>query len=148
MITFKASRVGDDVCSMRWRKFVFAAAVLVLGLPAEAMRPVIDPMKHDIGVVTQASWSGKVLKFRDTTVFSVLFYSPNDKGAREFIDGEYDRFAKKMKGIIQVLAVDCNENAKLCQDNNAKALPQVIIYPPFPLPPFPYQASNLVGKLL
>ena len=120
--------------------------MLLLGLTAEAARPIIDPMKHDIGVVTQSTWSGKVLKFRDTTVFSVLFYNPSDKQSRKLIDGEYDQFAKKMKGIVQVLAVDCTENPKLCKDNNATSLPQIVLFPPFPLPPFPYQASTVNRK--
>lgn len=116
--------------------------MLLLGLTTEAARPMIDPMKHDIGVVTQSTWSGKVLKFRDTAVFSILFYNPADRASRELIDGEYDKFAKKMKGIVQVLAVDCTENAKLCKDNNATNLPQIVMFPTFPLPPFPYQGSK------
>ncbi|CDI74204.1 hypothetical protein EPH_0031720 [Eimeria praecox] len=114
---------------------------------AEAARPLIDPMKHDIGVVTQSTWSGKVLKFRDTTVFSVLFYRPSDKESRTLIDGEYDNFAKKMKGIVQVLAVDCDESPKLCKDNNATDLPQIIIFPPFPLPAFTFQGTRDVESL-
>ncbi|CDJ58088.1 thioredoxin, putative [Eimeria maxima] len=104
-------------------------------------------MKHDIGVVTQATWSGKVLKFRDTSVFSVLFYRPADKESKALIDGEYDSFAKKMKGIVQVYAVDCDENPKLCKDNNATQLPQIIIFPPFPLPPFPLQGARDVENM-
>ncbi|KAL8455423.1 hypothetical protein Emag_000807 [Eimeria magna] len=133
--------------SRKWLLTVGACSVLLLGLTAEAARPMIDPMKHDIGVVTQASWSGKVLKFRDTTVFSILYYDPSAKESRELIDGEYDNFAKKMKGIVQVLAVDCKENGKLCKDNNATSLPQIIMYPPFPLPPFPYQGPKDVENL-
>lgn len=140
----------------RYLASFFAAAaatccsvLLLLSLPAgaAAARPLIDPMKHDIGVVTQATWSGKVLKFRDTTVFSVLFYRPSDKESKTLIDGEYDTFAKKMKGIVQVLAVDCDENPKLCKDNNASQLPQIIIFPPFPLPPFPHQARNKIHEI-
>lgn len=134
----------------RSRKFLFAAgafSVLLLGLTAVAARPLIDPMKHDIGVVTQSTWSGKVLKFRDTTVFSILFYNPADKESRELIDGEYDKLAKKLKGIVQVLAVDCTENMKLCKDNNATSLPQIVVFPAFPLPPFPYQASNTKRRM-
>ncbi|XP_026194357.1 uncharacterized protein LOC34619777 [Cyclospora cayetanensis] len=104
-------------------------------------------MKHDIGLVTQATWSGKVLKFRDTTVFTVLFYNPEDKGSRELINGEYDKFAKKMKGIVNVLAVDCKENPTLCKDN-ASTLPQIIIFPLFPLPPFPHQGEKDLDSLL
>lgn len=130
--------------SRRWSSKFLAGAlsVLLLGLTAVAARPLIDPMKHDIGVVTQSTWSGKVLKFRDTTVFSILFFNPADKESRQLIDGEYDKLAKKMKGIVQVLAVDCSENPKLCKDNNATNLPQIIMFPPFPLPPFPYQGSK------
>ena len=123
---------------------VWSVLLLLQQQPAlvAAARNLIDPMKHDIGVVTQATWSGKVLKFRDTSVFSVLFYRPADKESKALIDGEYDSFAKKMKGIVQVYAVDCDENPKLCKDNNATQLPQIIIFPPFPLPPFPLQVSN------
>lgn len=146
MIGSKESQYSGVSCAMRWsRKLLLAAgtcSALLLGLTAEAARPMIDPMKHDIGVVTQATWSGKVLKFRDTAVFSILFYNPADKQSRQLIDGEYDKFAKKMKGIVQVLAVDCTESPKLCKDNNATSLPQIVMFPTFPLPPFPYQGSK------
>lgn len=139
------------ITSTWWsRKFLLVAGacgVLLLGLTTDAAHPIIDPMKHDIGVVTQATWSGKVLKFRDTTVFSILFYNPSDKGSRQLIDGDYDKFAKKMKGIVQVLAVDCKENPKLCKDNNASNLPQIVMFPLFPLPPFPYQGSKDVESM-
>ncbi|KAL8428950.1 hypothetical protein Efla_000990 [Eimeria flavescens] len=141
---------GSSAATKGDRKRLFvvgACCVLLLGFTAEAARPMIDPMKHDIGVVTQSSWSGKVLKFRDTTVFSILYYDPSAKESRELIDGEYDSFAKKMKGIVQVLAVDCSENNKLCKDNNATSLPQIILYPPFPLPPFPYQGPKDLENL-
>lgn len=118
-------------------------SVLLCAKIGFAAKPVIDTMRHDIGQVTQATWNGKVAKFRDSTVFVVLFYQPHDKACRELIDGPYNELAKKMKGIVGVLAVDCSENAKLCKEHNATTFPHITIFPTLPIPAYTYEVSGI-----
>ncbi|CDJ62058.1 thioredoxin, putative [Eimeria necatrix] len=134
------------------RSFAAAAAPLLLLLlllqqqQAAAARPLIDPMQHSIGLVSEATWSGKVLKFRDSSVFAVLFFDPSSADTPALVE-VYEHFAKKMKGFVQVLAVDCSHNSKLCKEHAQQPLPQIVIFPPFPLPQFAYQGPKDVESL-
>ncbi|PFH31916.1 putative thioredoxin [Besnoitia besnoiti] len=101
----------------------------------------IDPMTHDVSLVSQQNWDGKVLKFRDTQVFAVLFYKDDCAECKTLIDGEFNVLAKKMKGMVGVLAVNCGENAKLCRDQKVETFPSILIYPVLPLPPYKFEGK-------
>ncbi|RQX69511.1 putative thioredoxin [Toxoplasma gondii CAST] len=115
----------------------------------------IDPMTHDVALVTQQNWDGKVQKFRAHQVFAVLFYKDSCSECQSLLDGEFNTLAKKMKGMVGVLAVDCGESAKLCTDQNVSSYPTILIFPPLPLPPYKFEGtpnyaslSKAVGPLI
>ncbi|CEM25166.1 unnamed protein product [Vitrella brassicaformis CCMP3155] len=110
----------------------------------------IDTMEHDIQPVTGQTFDGAIRKFRDRKVSAVLFYTKNNE-CKKFIDGPYNELAKELKGMIKIAAVDCDDWPVLCKDSNVDKHPTVVVYPPNPIPAYPYTGSltkkDLAGHL-
>eukprot|EP00920_Eleutheroschizon_duboscqi_P020094 GHVT01047909.1.p1 GENE.GHVT01047909.1~~GHVT01047909.1.p1 ORF type:complete len:421 (-),score=100.09 GHVT01047909.1:552-1814(-) len=95
-------------------------------------RLVLDPMKHEVGIVTPTTFDTKISKHRDGHVHAVLFYTHTDE-CKKFVDEVYDVLAKDLKGIANIQALDCADNENYCKKlHSVTAFPTVVIYPELP----------------
>jgi len=107
-------------------------------------------MKHDIQGITASNFDGIIGKFRESSVSSLWFYKDDNKADKALLD-EYNSVASELKGMSKVCAINCNEYAVFCKNNNVKETPAVMIYPPNPIPAFLYEgkieAKALISKI-
>eukprot|EP01054_Gregarina_sp_Poly1_P005020 Gregarina_sp_Poly_1__5019@NODE_2660_length_1861_cov_250_333333_g233_i1_p1_GENE_NODE_2660_length_1861_cov_250_333333_g233_i1NODE_2660_length_1861_cov_250_333333_g233_i1_p1_ORF_typecomplete_len434_score76_04Thioredoxin_6/PF13848_6/0_15Thioredoxin_6/PF13848_6/1_9e08Thioredoxin/PF00085_20/0_0092Thioredoxin/PF00085_20/0_059Thioredoxin/PF00085_20/1_6e02HyaE/PF07449_11/0_0011HyaE/PF07449_11/1e03_NODE_2660_length_1861_cov_250_333333_g233_i15131814 len=108
----------------------------------------VSPLKHDVSIVTPRNFELTISKSRDRFPGAVLFYKRTPV-ARDFIDGIWDSVAKELKGMIKIGAVDCNEFAQFCVQQDAKDVADYLIriYPVLPMPPYLYQGKEEKSKL-
>lgn len=127
---------------------VALGASLLASFGADAF--TIEAMKHDIQGITASNFDGIIGKFRESSVSSLWFYKDDNKADKALLD-EYNSVASELKGMSKVCAINCNEYAVFCKNNNVKETPAVMIYPPNPIPAFLYEgkieAKALIGKI-
>ena len=75
--------------------------------------------------ITPGNWN-KIYKRED--IWFVEFYGPRSKDSR-LMTGEWKSLGKRLDGIINVGAVNCDENQELCVEFNIKKYPAVIFFP-------------------
>jgi len=110
----------------------------------------IEAMEHDIQPITGKNFDGQIGKFRDFAVASIWFYKDDNSADKAFLD-EYNKVAKELKGMAKVTAINCNEDAKFCKQNNVKTTPSVLLYPVNPFPAYFFEgkmeAKAVSGKV-
>eukprot|EP01066_Platyproteum_vivax_P009828 Platyproteum_vivax@DN4357_c0_g1_i2.p1 len=113
----------------------FFLAILSTILSACFGQDFIDPMEHEVDIVTAHSFDRQINKNRDAHVQAVMFHK-KDASSKDFLDTHWNPLATELKGLIKIAAIDCKEFKKFCEDSNVKDHPSVMIYPPNPIPPF------------
>lgn len=103
-------------------------------------KDLIDPMEHEIFIVTGQNFDRTVSKFRTDHVASVLYYDDSPESKR-LIDGIYNDIAKDLKGMVKVAALSCLEWPIFCKDNGIDTVPHIVVYPPNPMPSFKYDGE-------
>jgi hypothetical protein len=113
-------------------------ALTTLAVVGDAARLTIDPMKHSVSPVTRSDFDAVINKFRDKQISVVYYYKPADADSAKYFDG-YNQVATELRGMFKFAAVNCEDQAKLCKDENASEFPTVVVYPvrPFPAEPIP-----------
>jgi len=55
-------------------------------------------------------------------------------GKSSQLASSYKTFSSDNKGIFRIGAIDCDEQAKICEKEKVSTFPTVRVYPPFPIP--------------
>ncbi|KAL7068357.1 hypothetical protein ACR3K2_12120 [Cryptosporidium serpentis] len=117
-----------------------AAILFTICTACIASTGVLDPMQHDIQILTSSNFETMLSKLRKNYVVTVFFYSSNDKDTVSNLLGWYNTAAKELKGIIKVTAINCTEFKKFCEKQGY--LDKLIIYPVLPIPSFKYTGDK------
>lgn len=119
------------------QSFFFYALVWVAS--AGKADDFVDPMKHDLFLVTPKSFDSLINRHRNSEGVAVLLhFKSTDKQVKKFINEVYNEGAKEVKGMARFGAVDCAEWGSFCKDNLNPQLetPLLVVYPPNPVPAF------------
>jgi hypothetical protein len=107
-------------------------------------------MEHDIQQISEKNFDGVIGKFRDYSVAALWFFKDDNAADKSLLD-EYNKVGKELKGMAKVTAINCNEWQKLCDKNNVKSTPSIMLYPVNPFPAFLYtgkmESKAISGKL-
>lgn len=98
----------------------------------------VDPMKHDIFVITPKTFDSLISKYRNSDGVAVMVhYSSADSSQRKYIDSKINPVATELKGMVRFGAINCANHKKFCETNENPDVqtPMLILYPPNPLPP-------------
>eukprot|EP00918_Siedleckia_nematoides_P100278 GHVU01219211.1.p1 GENE.GHVU01219211.1~~GHVU01219211.1.p1 ORF type:complete len:217 (-),score=26.95 GHVU01219211.1:575-1225(-) len=129
---------------------VVLAATVFSSLPTtvRARKEIIDPMEHEISVITGDTFTKAISQFRATQVSAVLFYTNND-ASKKLINGDYNKLALELKGMVKVSAIYCGEWMATCTSQGADKdnLPTLMIYPPLPRPHYKYTKEIKLKEL-
>lgn len=111
-----------------------------MAIAASGASDFVDPMKHDIFVITPKTFDNLISKYRNSDGVAVMVhYSSSDSSQRKYIDSKINPIASELKGMVRFGAIDCgkSDHKKFCQANENPDVqtPMVILYPPNPLPP-------------
>lgn len=111
---------------------------------AIATNELIDPMTHDVFLVTPSTFHDLISKYRNSNAVSMLLHFDSNKpNQKDFIDNIYNKVANDMKGMVRLGAIDCAKWKAFCTDLNPDLeAPRLIIYPPNPLPPIVFQVGT------
>lgn len=118
-------------------------AILVASLcpnvaSAAAASDFIDPMKHDIVMVTAKSYDTLINRHRNHDgVAALLHFDSSQPAQKQFIQDVYNEVAKDSKGMAVIGAIDCKQWRSFCQQNQNPSVktPLVVVLPPNPWPP-------------
>ena len=66
--------------------------------------------------------------YKREDIWFIEFYGPRSKESR-LMTGEWKALGKRLNGIVNVAAVNCDENQELCVEFNIKKYPAVIFFP-------------------
>jgi len=128
-----------------------SSSLLTLVLPPAAAKIEIDAMKHHVAVITQGSFATQIGKFRDNSVASVMYYRESED-PEEFFK-EYDDTAESMKGMVKMVAMNCESFGVTCKNEWLAAkqtgdykTPFIIVYPVNPWPAYKFEPKD--GKLV
>ncbi|KAF4739147.1 hypothetical protein FOZ63_030910, partial [Perkinsus olseni] len=108
-----------------------------LFLAADA-RVEVDPSKHDVVKLNPQSFGSVIERHRDWQISAVYFYDDNTP-VKDF--NKVNEVAQQTKRMVKIGAVDCDENRALCDQNNIKECPKLVIYPRNPIPQFIYEGK-------
>ena len=105
---------------------------------AMAVAPLYDQRQSDVMNLNQLNFDTQITKLLGTGSVSVVHFYSNGDGRSPSMKAEFERFAKDLKGIFKVGAVNCDESAHLCDKHDASVadLPKFRIFPPMPMPAF------------
>ncbi|KAF4660454.1 hypothetical protein FOL47_007159 [Perkinsus chesapeaki] len=101
-------------------------------------RVEIDPSKHDVVKLNPQSFGSVIERHRDWQISAVLFYD-DSTSLKDF--NTVNEVAKQTKRMVKIGAVDCDDNKALCEQNNIKECPKLVIYPRNPIPQFIYEGK-------
>lgn len=97
----------------------------------------VDPMKHDLFLVTPKSFDSLINRHRNSDGVAVLLHFKSTQGRlKKFINDVYNKAAKDSRGMVRFGAIDCDEWTTFCQENlnpDVEA-PFIVVYPPNPWP--------------
>ena len=119
----------------------FLLFFLFIFFQAQASSPdgFINPMKQEIFLITPYTFENIIGRLRSINGVSLLlhFSSKNDK-LKSFINNTFNEAAKETNGMLRFAAIDCSKWTRFCKENlNSELLyPRVVVYPPYPIPPF------------
>jgi len=124
-----------------------AAAAVGVATPV-APKIEIDPMKDDFPEVMANKVDSAIANNRELGVAAIWYYKDTrlDAGFKD----TYNEVAKKLKGMIKMIAMDCDKggNKKACGSITFDgSKPAVEIYPPLPMPKFAYAGEATAEKL-
>eukprot|EP01071_Lankesteria_metandrocarpae_P014827 Lankesteria_metandrocarpae@DN904_c0_g1_i1.p1 len=126
-----------------------AAAGLCIAL-GSSNASFLNPMKHDIFKVTAKQFDRLIDSHRNGGAAVVAFCDQESK-CRAFLDGAFNDLASDAKGMVKVGAMECTgEDKKFCKDQlkeSDAALPQIMIYPPQPFPPYVWTGALEKGPI-
>lgn len=122
--------------------FLFSTFV---SFPCASSKVILDPLQHDVQILTAPNFEGLLSKYRKSGVTSVFFYNGDDKVAVSELLGWYNDAARELKGMAKVAAINCKEFKQFCSKigNSGK----IIIYPVIPIPTFEFNGEKSVRNL-
>lgn len=122
--------------------FLLFVLIALFGQPhvacTQKAETFVDPMKHDLFLVTPKSFDAVISSYRNKDGVAVLLHFKSTQSSdKEFINTVYNPAAKEAKGMARFGAIDCHEWKKFCQkhSNPKVETPFVVVYPPNPFPP-------------
>lgn len=126
-------------------KTAIVLALLVLSVSCENL---YQSTKYSVATVSSKNWDSQVTSKRNIGhVVIVHFYRADDGRSRSFRD-VFDEEAKKNKGILTFVAIDCQDNNPICQREDVRQFPAIKVYPPVPIPVLPADLELDMKKIV
>lgn len=116
----------------------------LVNFPCISSNVILDPLQHDIQILTAPNFESLLSKYRKNGVASVFFYD-NDKSTMNELLGWYNDAAKELKGMAKVAAINCKEFRHFC--NKMGSIGKITIYPVLPIPKFEFNGERSVKGL-
>lgn len=100
-----------------------------------------------VSVFNNMNFAKRVTNNRKKGISIVHFHKDSDLTS-EKIKGELETFGKENEGMYNLGAVDCDDNANICEKEGIKDTPTFRIYPPHPVPTLDIDKDNYSLKKL
>ncbi|OII71750.1 uncharacterized protein cubi_00557 [Cryptosporidium ubiquitum] len=117
---------------------------IFVNFPGASSKVILDPLQHDIQILTAPNFESLLSKYRINGVTSVFFYE-DDKSTLNELLGWYNEAAKELKGMAKVAAINCKEFKDFC--NKVGDIGKIVIYPVLPIPKFEFSGERSVRGL-